>query len=51
MKLAYLNSLCQRMNDDHSLTMETLYELVRHARARRIGPHDLDDAIQEWHIQ
>jgi hypothetical protein len=43
--------LCQKIEDDSKLTLETVYELIRHARAKRINTDDIEQLIKEWNFK
>jgi hypothetical protein len=51
LKRIYLHSLCQKIEDDSKLTLEAVYELIRHARAKRINTNDIEQLIQEWNFK
>ncbi|CAF1234617.1 unnamed protein product [Adineta steineri] len=48
LKDTYLHSLCQKVEDDSKLSLEIVYELVRHARSKRINVNDIEQLIKEW---
>jgi hypothetical protein len=48
LKHIYLHSLCQKIEDDIKLTLQTVYELIRHARAKRITANDIEQLLKEW---
>ncbi len=51
LKHIYLNSLCQQIEEDSKLTLETVYELVRHIRAKRINANDIEQLMKEWNFK
>lgn len=51
LKSLYLHSLCQKIEDNVELTLEIVYELIRHACNQRINANDITHLIQEWNFQ
>ncbi len=51
LKQIYLHSLCQQIEDDSKLILETVYELVRHTRAKRIHTNDIEQLMKEWNFK
>jgi len=51
LKHIYLHSLCQKIEDNFKLTLETVYELIRHVRAKRINADDIERLIKEWNFE
>ncbi|CAF4225248.1 unnamed protein product [Rotaria magnacalcarata] len=49
-KRNYLHSLCQKIEDDLQVTLETVYELIRHARTKRIHAEDIENLLTEWNF-
>jgi hypothetical protein len=47
----YLRSLCQKIEADQQVTLEVVYELVRHVRAKRIDAVDIEKVLTEWNSQ
>ena len=50
-KYNYLHSLCQKIEDDLKLTLETVYEFIRHVRAKRINSNDIEQLLNEWNFE
>ncbi|CAF1486284.1 unnamed protein product [Rotaria sordida] len=50
LKHVYLHSLCQKIEDDLHFTLEAVYELIRHARSKRINLHDIEQLLKEWNF-
>ncbi|CAF0855035.1 unnamed protein product [Adineta ricciae] len=48
MKTVYLQSLCKKMEESVQNTLQTAYELIRHARSKRISAQDIEQLIKEW---
>ena len=51
LKHRYLQSLCQKIEADQQVTLEIVYELVRHVRAKRIDAVDIEKVFTEWNSQ
>ena len=40
-----------KKKDDFKLTLETVYELIRHTRNQRIDTDDIEKLIKEWNFK
>ena len=48
MKSVYLQSLCEKIEENVQNTLQTAYELIRHARSKQISAEDIEQLIKEW---
>jgi hypothetical protein len=51
LKHIYLHALCQKIEDDLSLTPVAIYELIRHIRAKRVHTNDIEQLLTEWNFE
>ncbi|CAF2589383.1 unnamed protein product [Rotaria sp. Silwood2] len=50
LKHTCLHSLCQKIEDNLHSTLEAVYELIRHARSKRITAEDIEQLLKEWNF-